>query len=265
MTIGEWLGTGNTAKVYQWGRNEVIKLFYDRDSAQLEARNAEIIADLPVRSPRYGGLAEVEGQWGVIYERIHGPTLLRLIEPTRQSLDYHAKLMAELQAEIHGVQTDHMPNLKRELAGKIKAASELSGTDKETVLRLLDALPEGRTLCHYDFHPDNIILSPCGPIIIDWLNGTSGAAEADVARSAMMFRSHAVPPQAPGWLLHRESRLLFHDAYVAEYGRLSGLDGRLAERWTVPTLAARIVEMGGPYRTEIMDQLQGHLEGVKGP
>lgn len=93
MKIGELLGIGNTAKVYQWGKTEVIKIFYDHNSAMKEANHAELISSLNLRTPGYGGLVECEGKMGVVYERIAGPTMLWNMEPTEQSMSYHAKLM----------------------------------------------------------------------------------------------------------------------------------------------------------------------------
>ncbi|HIW35281.1 MAG TPA: aminoglycoside phosphotransferase, partial [Candidatus Paenibacillus intestinavium] len=97
MGIGELIGIGNTAKVYRWGKTEVIKLFYDQSSALVESKNAELINNLKLRAPRYSGLVEYEGELGIVYEKIDGPTMLWHIEPTKQSLAYNAKLMANLQ------------------------------------------------------------------------------------------------------------------------------------------------------------------------
>ena len=34
---------------------------------------------------------------------------------------------------------------------------------------------------HLDFHPDNIMLTPDGPVVFDWTNGALGPPAADVA------------------------------------------------------------------------------------
>lgn len=101
--IGELIGIGNTAGVYRWGETEVIKIFYDQSSAMNEAKNAEIINNLKLRSPNYSGLVEYEGKIGIVYERIDGPRMLWHIEPTERSISYNAKLMANLQYETQEV------------------------------------------------------------------------------------------------------------------------------------------------------------------
>jgi thiamine kinase-like enzyme len=67
------------------------------------------------------------------------------------------------------------------------------------VLKFLGGLSEGSALCHYDFHPGNIILSPKGPVIIDWLNALVGNQLADVSRTFMLISSTALPPNAPAF------------------------------------------------------------------
>jgi thiamine kinase-like enzyme len=259
MKIGELLGIGNTAKVYRWGRNEVIKVFYDSRCAMNEARNAEIINNLSVRAPKYSGLVEFEGKSGLIYERIDGKTMLRQIEQTIQSVSQNAKLMAQLQFEIHNVDVKFQPNLKFELSRKINASEEISNNEKVVIVDILNKLSDGNALCHYDFHPDNIIISPKGPIIIDWMNVLVGSQAADVTRSSMMIESHALPPNAPNWLVNREYRILFLNEYLAEYFKLSGIDYKLLEQWIIPTLAARIDELSGEYKKEIKDKLNERL------
>ncbi len=260
MKIGELLGIGNTARVYRWGKTEVIKIFYDQSSAMNEAKNAEIINNLKLRSPNYSGLVEFEGKIGIVYERIDGPTMLWHIEPTKRSISYNAKLMANLQYEIHNVENKMLPNLKLEITNKVNNSQEISNHEKQIIINMLNSLPDGNTICHYDFHPDNIIISPNGPIIIDWLNLLVGNQEADVTRTSMMIQSHSLPPNAPSWLFHGEFREFFNKEYLTEYIKLTDMNDGFLERWMIPTLAARIDEMQGEYRQEIKDKLQIRLK-----
>jgi len=260
MKIGELIGIGNTAKVYQWGKTEVLKLFYDQSSAQVEAKNAEIIYNLNLRSPKFSGLVEYEGNIGIVYEKIDGPTMLWHIEPTAKSISYYAKLMANLQSEMHNVENQIVPNLKSEITNKVNTSHEISIHEKEVIIDKLNSLPDGNSICHYDFHPDNIIISPNGPIIIDWLNLLVGNQEADVTRTAMMIQSHSLPPNAPSWLLNRELRDIFNKEYLSEYIKLNDMNDEFLECWMIPTLAARIDEMQGEYRQEIKDKLHIRLK-----
>ncbi|RED66161.1 aminoglycoside phosphotransferase family protein [Cohnella lupini] len=263
MRHGELLGMGNTANVYRWGKTEVIKIFHNPDKswneASKEAENAEIINDLNLRAPRYSGTVEYEGKSCLIYERIDGQTMLMRIEPTVFSISYHAKQMAQLQYEIHQVKVKIQPNLRNELFNKISAQELITDDEKDMVKRILDQLPESNHICHYDFHPGNIILSSKGPVIIDWLNALIGYEAADVARSSMMLQSHAMPPDAPEMLIRREYRELFHEEYLKEYLMLSGKNHEEINDWMAPTLAYRIDEMEGSNQFEILTRLRSLL------
>src|SRR5439155_26735153 len=65
----------------------------------------------------------------------------------------HMQLLAELHAQLH----------------RIDAPSGLPTAG------------DGGTLLHLDFHPANVLLSPSGPVVIDWTNARSGPAALDVA------------------------------------------------------------------------------------
>jgi thiamine kinase-like enzyme len=264
MKIGELLGIGNTASVYKWGATEVIKVFHDQRSsiheAKKEARNAELINNLNLRTPRFSGCLEYEGMSCLIYERIDGPTMLSQIGPMKSSVTHFARLMAQLHFELHNVEVKFIPNLKSEITKRINNNLSIKDFEKQIVLDILSTLPEGNVICHYDFHPGNIILSPNGPIIIDWMNALIGHQAADVARSSMMLLSHVLPPNAPSWLINREYRELFNDEYLGEYFMLSGLNQRTLDEWMAPTLVARIDELISEDQPEIINRLQTILK-----
>ncbi|MDF2523362.1 MAG: aminoglycoside phosphotransferase [Clostridiales bacterium] len=110
-------------------------------------------------------------------------------------------------------------------------------------MSVLSELPDGMSICHYDFHPDNIIISSKGPVIIDWENILVGSPLADVARTSLILRSHVLPPKdCPHWIQDRSSRLFFHDMYLNEYLKLNNLDTTDFNAWELPTAAVRLAE-----------------------
>ena len=50
----------------------------------------------------------------------------------------------------------------------------------------------GPTLLHGDLHPGNVLLSPDGPVVIDWTNAGQGPAGADVAVSWLLMAAGQV-------------------------------------------------------------------------
>ncbi|NBD24634.1 phosphotransferase [Paenibacillus glycinis] len=263
MKIGRLLGAGNTASVYEWGITEAIKILHDPiggfHEAAKEARNAEMINARGLRTPRFSGMIQYEGKSCLIYEKVEGPTMLASIMPTTLSVSRHAKLMARLHDELHRVKIDIAANLKTELSKAIQMTEVITDQEKSQSIESLEALPDGSALCHYDFHPGNIILSPDGPVMIDWLNALVGNPYADVARTFMLINAHALPSNAPAWLRKREYRELFGEAYIAEYAKRSAMDRSDLEDWFVPTLAARLSELRGEDQCETLLQLRSRL------
>lgn len=266
MNIGQRLGEGNTAAVFEWGKNEVIKIFHEHHQASSEADKAEIINRLGIPAPRLTNVIEHNGKTALIFERVYGQTMLSLIEPTSKSIVYYAGIMANLQLDIHCIELEPEleSNLKQELIHKLNRTERLTGTQKEEIMKTINQLSNGQSLCHYDFHPGNIMMSSDGPVIIDWTNALIGHHYADVARSSMMLKSNAMPPEAPVWTKNRTYRDMFHDAYLKEYLNGGGTKHEELERWASPTLAARIEELAGKEQEEILNLLVEKLNAAGG-
>lgn len=61
----------------------------------------------------------------------------------------------------------------------------------EIMLALHEKL-RGAGILHLDLHPDNILLGPDGPVLIDWTNSAEGPPELDAAVSALILAQVAV-------------------------------------------------------------------------
>ncbi|MEV6609448.1 phosphotransferase [Kutzneria sp. NPDC051319] len=61
----------------------------------------------------------------------------------------------------------------------------------EIMLALHEKL-RGVGILHLDLHPDNILLGPDGPVLIDWTNSAEGPPELDAAVSALILAQVAV-------------------------------------------------------------------------
>lgn len=58
-----------------------------------------------------------------------------------------------------------------------------------TWVRTDERIPTGRALLHLDLHPMNVIMSSCGPIVIDWTSAQRGDADFDAALSYLLMAS----------------------------------------------------------------------------
>ncbi|WNZ11909.1 phosphotransferase [Streptomyces sp. 11x1] len=92
------------------------------------------------------------------------------------------------------------PTLLEACAGGRIAPAEVGAT-LARLLRTLHALPPrhrpASSVLHLDLHPENVLLTPCGPQVIDWNNTEEGPPGLDWGVSAMILAQVAVDEADP--------------------------------------------------------------------
>ncbi len=86
---------------------------------------------------------------------------------------------------------------------------------------------DGPSILHLDLHPANVMLTRCGPVVIDWANAARGEGEFDVALTAVVLAGAPVGPPL-SWLRDR-----FVRAFLGEFAPLDwrvSLDRAIAYR-----------------------------------
>jgi tRNA A-37 threonylcarbamoyl transferase component Bud32 len=116
----------------------------------------------------------------LVLDRIEGPTMLADLRRRPWTLGSHAFLLAQLHERLHTI-----------------AAPPI-----------LAAVSPGDRLLHLDLHPDNVILSPGGPFVIDWTNARRGDPAVDVALTWLIVATMGGPLARPflHWFLSRFDR-----------------------------------------------------------
>jgi len=240
------LAQGQTAEVYAWGEGRILKLFrahFPQFLADYEALCSEALSktDLPVA--RLIERAEIDGRFGLVFERVEG--LSGLEQMAREPLKALGLLrnMAEVQRRINRCEAPAgIHALHSILEHHISRREELSPDEKAKILAYLDKLPRGNTLCHADLHPGQMILSPKGPIVIDWANAARGTPAADIARSWMLLRLG--PPIDNPWLgtLTRSALAVFAEVFLRRRLRQENMRRADVKAWLLPLMAARLDE-----------------------
>nr|WP_307412240.1 phosphotransferase [Breznakia pachnodae] len=80
------------------------------------------------------------------------------------------------------------PDIKEILKMKILQVSELEEKEKNYILNFLQSLPNGNNLCHFDFHPRNILKTKNDFYIIDWALAAKGDLNSDIARTIIILK-----------------------------------------------------------------------------
>jgi uncharacterized protein (TIGR02172 family) len=239
------IGRGLAAEVYSWGEGRVLKLYpsgRERVEVERECLITRAVRAAGFPAPTAYEMVEVEGRPGIVFERLHGISMLKQVEARPWTLFAAARQLGELHAQLHQCPAPReMPSQRRQLENGIDAAKDFSEAEKQIARRALAQLPDGDMLCHGDFHPENILLTARGPMVIDWPTATRGHPLADVGFTSLLFRKANLPVTSP-WqvrILFKISRSLLHSAYLKRYFRLRPGTTEQLEAW-LPVLAVAV-------------------------
>lgn len=243
---GRMVAKGRTAEIYEYGRDKVIKLFRDGFPFELCRQEFEITTQLyagGVACPNPYALIEMDGRTGIVYERVKGKSLLQKMRNQAWTLKSKAK---ELAVQHRGIQQPvnfDLISVKEKLQQQINAAEGLTTLEKEQLRSCLYFMPDGNTLCHFDFHPGNILLAKKCPVTIDWLTAAKGDPLADVARTVVILKYSQLyrgNGWAPNMAKSMQGKILQH--YLEEYMAQTGCKLEAIERWELPVMAGRLCE-----------------------
>jgi Ser/Thr protein kinase RdoA (MazF antagonist) len=160
--IGELIGTGRTADVFAFGEGQVLRRYRAARDTEREAAAMEHARSHGFPAPTARALDQTD----MTMERLSGPTMLADMMRRPWLVPRHAATLAELHDRLHAIPgPDWLPA----------------------------PLGEGSSLLHLDLHPDNVILSPSGPFVIDWPNAARGPGAADVAHTWIVLAC-SLPP-----------------------------------------------------------------------
>jgi thiamine kinase-like enzyme len=73
----------------------------------------------------------------------------------------YSRMLAQCHINIQKPIDIELPTVKEKLKRDIEGPL-LSNIEKQRIYQYIYSLSDGNILCHFDFHPDNIMLSRCG-------------------------------------------------------------------------------------------------------
>jgi len=175
--------------IYRDG-DRCIKVFdknFSKADVINEALNQARIESTGINCPGIQEITTIDGKWAIVYDFIEGKTLAQLMQEEPEKMDEYLELLVDLQIDMHKHKCPLLNKLKDKMNRKISEA-DLDATTRYDLHTRLEGMPKHHKVCHGDFNPSNIIISPDGtPFIIDWSHATQGNASADVARTYLLF------------------------------------------------------------------------------
>jgi aminoglycoside phosphotransferase (APT) family kinase protein len=214
VSLPELLASGRDASVFAIGGGRVLRRYHDARDALPEA---EVMAYLTGHGYPVPTVHSADGG-EMVMERLVGPTMVEAIAGGDLAVEDGARILAGLHDRLHVL------------------PARRSGADSDRVL-------------HLDLHPENVILTSHGPVVIDWPNATDGPPDLDVAMTALILAQVAVDPGEPRAALARaflatfQAEVTGHPVRLLERALvLRGADPNLteAERAGLPTAAELI-------------------------
>ncbi len=257
------IARGRTAEVYSLAENQVLKLFFDWVSPESVQKEHEITrlayqAEAPV--PKVYDLVQEENRHGIIYERITGPTMLKLLISNPWQVKQLSHELANLHFTIHQISLADMPSYRDRWFADIEKVTDLPVGVKEILISDVAQIPESYQLCHFDFHPDQVVYSQRGVVILDWMTASRGDPAADVARTQILL-TIGKPPDSSWWLRIFAGILgyLANYYYQKRYLELNpAITEEMIRTWLAPMAAVRLLENIELEASRLMRMISKH-------
>jgi len=245
-TPGEVVARGTRSSIRAYGRGAVVKV---PDAAtpeswiRFEAEYAEAARSSGAPVPRLLGMELVDGRLASVWERVHGASMWAQIVDTPTRSGQLGALLADVQEALFSlVPPVTLPAQRDRLSTKIRRAGAIMGARYVEALALLQPEPGDARLCHGDLHPSNVILSPHGPVIVDWFDSSRGDPVADIARTALVLLADGAhrPPHLPG--ADPDTLAQLTRAYLGRVRQRRDVPEDTLARWQAVNAVARMAE-----------------------
>lgn len=197
----ELIGQGRMAEVFALDDVTVVKV--DRPGFDgAAAHEATIIREVSLGGapvPSVIGTTMIDGRHALLLERLKGPSLAAVIHEA-ESVEPLAEAFVELQIALQATHVPSAPRLMTRLTKQVQR-SGLPGATRSELIRYLEEAPVDVSLCHFDFHPENIIVTETGWKVIDWVDAAAGPIGADFART-IVLRADATDAPTVSFMNH---------------------------------------------------------------
>jgi Ser/Thr protein kinase RdoA (MazF antagonist) len=259
-SLGEKISEGATADIHVWAPGQIVKLFKVGASPRFGQHEARMTrAAFAAGAPEVFDEVTLGGRFGIVLQRLDGPTLLQLLQNRAVTSEQVGAILAALYKSVHKTPPPRDVVSLREWIDAVSRTSRdiLPEHIATGVLTLIDRLPPEDGLCHADLHPGNVIMTADGPRIIDWACALRASAVFDIARAHVSL-SEFVPEDADP-----EPPRAINAAVQSEYAQLAGMSPAAliaAMQPYLPILRAFVLLQRRPATRALRERLIQRIE-----
>ncbi|EIE00338.1 phosphotransferase family protein [Leptospira licerasiae] len=244
---GNSLAIGRSAEISEYGPNKILKLFFKEfptSEVDTEYSNSVIAFSAGATSMKCYEKIKIDDRHGLIFDRLEGISLTKLPDKRPLAIFSLSKILADLHLDLHNKQTKKLKDVRSEAIKVLskEPLSFLSKEEKKIAKQFIENLPEGSSVLHLDFHPENVVVTKDSFVIIDWMTALKGDAAADVASTVFLFQDAELWPGTPFLkvLFYTLVRKFILKGYLKRYLSVSGMDWKEVEKWRLPILIFRL-------------------------
>ncbi len=265
--IGKMIGQGNTAEIYDYNADCILKLYREAMPEQAcidEFRYTLIAYHATSNVPEPIDIIHVDGRIGAVYKKLPGRTMLKQMMARIWKSGYYAKCLAAYHIGIQQPIDAEIPTVKEKLQRDIESTDLLSEDEKLLIYQNLSDLPDGDILCHFDFHPDNIMLNKNQYGVLDWMTACKGDRLSDVSRTGIILKFSQIP-RVPAFInvIAGAVQKGVYRKYIRCY--LDKTSARIedVEKWDLVVAAARLREwIPEKEKQELMTFIKTRLNAI---
>ena len=190
MKLDTILAERKNKKIYKDG-DLVAKVFdesFPKSDILNEALNQARVEETGLNIPKIEEVTKIDGKWAIISTYIEGKTLATLMAENPDKVDEYLELFVDIQIKVLNQKAPLLNKLQDKMNRKI-SETDLDATTRYELHTRLNSMPKHTKVCHGDFNPSNVIITPDGtPYVLDWSHATQGNGSADAARTYLLFR-----------------------------------------------------------------------------
>ncbi|MGX1150655.1 phosphotransferase [Bradyrhizobium ottawaense] len=152
-SLGEKIGEGAFSEAYAWAPGQVVKLFKAGVSHLLgrhEVRMIHAVRAAGVPVPEVFGEVTLDGRFGIVLERVDGPTLWHLSRIGAVTFEQAGAILAALAMSVHKTSlASELPSMREYMDSELRHdGGKVPKHIATDILALIDRLPTGDGLCH---------------------------------------------------------------------------------------------------------------------